>query len=283
MDPDVLGSHCLPFYLTYTTREVPGWRWSGQRGAPCRAKLGTRKWRVPPTLLQRPGLCPWRSIYFMIHKWKGSGVDEPVCLWRVLVVSICVQGGKKERCWSPLRGVRKEQTRENPNASSTEGSHSGENHWHQNHQRGTKMLSLFLLFSPSLAEETVRTARCPCHLLSAFEQVMSSLWTSIFLSVKWRSWPAVQVFKNVPWDPREPAGEDQGEDGHTHQQASVLSGKRSSAGRNKPGNHSSGWFLRCFPVFGYFFSSQALPTNSVDSDLGLNSRFWQSFPWGFRT
>lgn len=83
LDPDILGSHCLPFYLTYTTREVPGWRWSSQRGAPCRAKLGTRKWRAPPNLLQRPGPCPWRSIYFMIHKWKGSGVDEPVCLWRV--------------------------------------------------------------------------------------------------------------------------------------------------------------------------------------------------------
>lgn len=210
LDPDILGSHCLPFYLTYTTREVPRWRWSSQRGALCRAKLGTRKWRAPPTLLQRPGLCPWRSIYFMIHQWKGSGVDNLYAFEGSLVVSICVQGGKKERCWSPLWGIRKEQTGENPDSSSTEGSHSGENHWHQNHQRGTKVLSLFLLFSPSLAKETVRTACCPCHLLSAFEQVMSSLWTSIFLSVKWRSWPAVQVFKNVPWDPWEPPGEDQG-------------------------------------------------------------------------
>ena len=78
-----------------------------------------------------------------------------------------------------------------------------------------------------------------------------------------------------PW---EAAREDQGKNGQASQQVSVLSAERSSARRSELGVYSPGWFLRCFPVLRYFFSSQAFPTDAVGSRFQIQ----QSLPWGFR-
>lgn len=72
-----------------------------------------------------------------------------------------------------------------------------------------------------------------------------------------------------------------GEDwGHSSRSADTWSGQRSSTGSNKLEKHSW-WFLRCFSVLLYFFSSQSFPANPVVSHVGLNSRFRQRLPWGF--
>lgn len=75
LNPDILDSYRLPFYLTYTRRAR-----AEQRGAPCKAGGHPE---VRGGLWQRRGPVLWRSIYFMIHKGEASGADDSVHLWKV--------------------------------------------------------------------------------------------------------------------------------------------------------------------------------------------------------
>lgn len=97
------------------------------------------------------------------------------------------------------------------------------------------------------------------------------------------SWTAGEFSKNVPWEVRGHQWRKGGCWGRLWPPQLIgmhLSGQRSSTGRSQLESHSSWWFLRVSPVL--YFSPAVFSCSYADSHLGLNWRFCQPLPRGFR-
>lgn len=207
---------------------------------------GTQRWEVPPKHYAKAS--PGGLFTLRFTKGKALGWVILCIFQRSLVVSTWVQGEKDEKMLIPTKGRSGRSELEERKLKIFRRFPLGRKAWtwkgsKRNQNAVPVSCKSLLSWGDLLRHHTVPVTCCQPLRRSPYH-----------------SGPLFCYLKNEAV-------------GLQEESVCVQSGERSSAGRNKLENLSSGWFLRCFRVLLYFFSSLSFPENSVDSYLGLNWRF----------